>query len=359
MAIAVAALIDRAKALADRRSDASVPDADWVTYVNWGVEDLYRLLVSLDPAVYFQSIDFTLAGGSAGSVFNLDLAFVVRLVATTLPAFTPSGGPGPGRTLTANANGALSVDSVAVAAGDRILYAAASASAGIYTVSQAGTAGTPFILVRATDFDAASPTEVQVGAFVVPTAGTLLANDPFILRTFAGVVDTSVQTWTQNNTATRFRALHGLDINPDTGNRLTVGRRNFRARNMGAVGPWYPAALCADRRYDLRAAMLTITPYEAAAGNYRAYYRAAPYKWAAPTDSDPMDAQLEPYDEWVVIRAAMKALKIEEGDTNPWREELELLRESITSSHQRDDEAAVIGDVEDDGSLLSGWNWLA
>jgi hypothetical protein len=72
-----------------------------------------------------------------------------------LPTYTATSGPGVGRTLTANANGALSVDSVAVAVNDRILVTAAASAPdnGIYAVTQAGSAGTPWILVRAVDND--------------------------------------------------------------------------------------------------------------------------------------------------------------------------------------------------------------
>jgi len=75
--------------------------------------------------------------------------------AAALPAYTASGGPAVGRTLTANANGALSVDSVAVALNDRILVTAATAGGdnGIYVVTQVGSAGTPWILIRTTDND--------------------------------------------------------------------------------------------------------------------------------------------------------------------------------------------------------------
>lgn len=66
-----------------------------------------------------------------------------------------NGASGVGATLTATANGALSVDGQAVAAGQRIVVnnEAALQNNGIYLVTQAGSAGTPYILTRATDFN--------------------------------------------------------------------------------------------------------------------------------------------------------------------------------------------------------------
>jgi hypothetical protein len=222
VAIAAAAAIDRTKALADKRSDASITDADWAAYINWGIEDLYRLLVSVNPEAYFSQQDFTLTGTAAGAVFNF----------------------------------------------------------------------------------------------------------------------TSI-------TGTGLRAIHGLDVYPDTNQRRTIGRRNFRERNQGRIGWWSPTTWATDRRYDVRGRTLVITPYEIAGAQYRIYFRAAPYKFSGPTDVTSMDAQMEIYDEWVAIKAAMKGLKIEESDTNPWREELELLRESIVGENSLDDgDPSVIADVE-------------
>jgi hypothetical protein len=355
VALTVATLIDRAKALADRRNDASIPDTDWVTYVNWAVEDLYRFLVSIDPGTYFQTIDFTLTGGPNGSTFNLDLTFTVRLATVAaLPACTASGA-GPGKRLDGNSVGVLSVDGTVVVLNDLVLVKnqVNTVDDGIYVVTNPGSGGIPFTLTRASTFDQANMNEVQVGAIVTPTVGTL-ANDPCILTAFGGTVDgagsAGAQTWIVNDVYTRFRSLHGLDVSPDTTSRRTVGRRNFRERNQGAIGPWYPAPWAPDRRYDLRATILTITPYETAAGLYRAYYRGGPYKWAGPTDNDPLDAQLEVYDEYLAVVAARRGLAIEASDVelSMLDARVQELRASISSEHQRDDEPAVLGDVEVD-----------
>lgn len=79
--------------------------------------------------------------------------------AEALPAYTYNNGTsGVGATLTANANGALAVDGLAVSTNDRILVKNEGSSGispynGIYTVTAAGNAGAPWVLTRATDFD--------------------------------------------------------------------------------------------------------------------------------------------------------------------------------------------------------------
>jgi hypothetical protein len=118
--------------------------------------------------------------------------------AADLPANTPSGS-GRGKTLTANASGALVVNGRNVAVADRILvkdYAGTGSSVhnGIYTVVQTGSGSTPWILVRALDFDGVGPTtSVISGAVAVandgdtaPGAGWRLATlDPVVIDTTA------------------------------------------------------------------------------------------------------------------------------------------------------------------------------
>lgn len=234
MAVTVAEMIDGAQALADKRNDASIPAADWLRYVNWGVKALYRLVIPVDPALYFAQADFTLTATAAGAK---------RLLST----------------------------------------------------------------LTWTEADGSSPP------------------------------------------GTSYQALHGLDMSPDTAQRRTIRRRNFRERNVPALGWWTPAVFDDDREYDLRGRTLVLTPYELAAGSYRVYARLAPYLFVSASDTVPLDWQLEQYDEYVVIMAARKGLGIEESDTGLQSERLNELRAEITAEHSRDDgEAATIADVEDD-----------
>lgn len=111
-----------------------------------------------------------------------------RLATTAaLPSNTASG-TGPGKTLTAVANGALSVDSVAVAQGDRLLVKneAAGANNGIYDVTDPGSAGSPYVLTRSEDADL--DVEVTPGMFTWIEEGTVNAETFWVLTTVAPIV---------------------------------------------------------------------------------------------------------------------------------------------------------------------------
>jgi hypothetical protein len=102
-----------------------------------------------------------------------------------------NGTSGVGATLTANANGALVVDSYTfVSPGDlnkRVLVKdeAASANNGVYTVTQAGDASNPYILTRATDFDTAGSgvDQIDQGDFFLVISGTVNANTSWVQQT--------------------------------------------------------------------------------------------------------------------------------------------------------------------------------
>jgi len=79
-----------------------------------------------------------------------------------------SGGTGIGATFTASANGAISLDSVSPTIGQRVLIKNQTDQKqnGVYTVTTVGTAGTPFVLTRATDSDNSTANQVRAGDFV-------------------------------------------------------------------------------------------------------------------------------------------------------------------------------------------------
>lgn len=113
-----------------------------------------------------------------------------------------------GNVRTANANGAFpTVDGVTAAVGDRFLDKdnATGSQRILYTLTNAGSAGTPWVITRATDFDASA--EVTAGATVVVTEGT--ANGPgnanggnvFMLTTPDPIVlGTTSLTWSRIGT---------------------------------------------------------------------------------------------------------------------------------------------------------------
>lgn len=112
--------------------------------------------------------------------------------ATVLPANTYNNGTsGVGATLTANANGALVVDSYTfVSPGDlnkRVLVKdeAAGANNGVYTVTQVGDASNPYILTRATDYDTSGSgvDQIDQGDMMLVLFGTVNANTSWVQQT--------------------------------------------------------------------------------------------------------------------------------------------------------------------------------
>ena len=139
-------------------------------------------------------------------------------VATTaaLPANTYNNGTlGVGATLTANANGALTIDGVAVATSDRVLIIneVAQANNGAYTVTATGSAGAPYVLTRATDFDTAAAGEIANNAYFFVTAGSVHAGSSFILsQTSVIVVGTTALPFTQFSDQLNYVGGTNIDI---------------------------------------------------------------------------------------------------------------------------------------------------
>lgn len=93
-----------------------------------------------------------------------------------------------GNVLTANANGALgAIDGVTLAVGERLLVKdeATGANNGIYSVTDIGSAGTPWILTRATD--ANGSTEIDPGTEVFVDQGTAWSDTVWALTTNAPI----------------------------------------------------------------------------------------------------------------------------------------------------------------------------
>jgi hypothetical protein len=144
-----------------------------------------------------------------------------RLATTAaLPANTyNNGASGVGATLTANANGALTVDGVAVAATNRILVKneVTGANNGVYVVTQTGSAGAPYILTRAADFDTsgAGVDRIDAGDFFLITAGTTLANTSWVQQTPLPItVGTTALVFTQFGAPLVYSAGTGLTESP-------------------------------------------------------------------------------------------------------------------------------------------------
>jgi hypothetical protein len=170
-------------------------------------------------------------------------------VATTaaLPANTYANGTGGiGATLTATANGALTVDGYTPAVGDRILVKneTATANNGLYDVTQVGSGATPYILTRNVYMDA--PAEFP-GAFIpVEDAGTTNANSLWLCtNTVAPTVGTTAITFTQLNKGTDLQPGTGISI---TGNTVAisatyVGQTSITTLGTITTGTWQGTAV--------------------------------------------------------------------------------------------------------------------
>lgn len=126
-------------------------------------------------------------------VQNIEIACLCMTELDQLAAWTyDNGTAGVGATLTADVNGATTFDGIVPVDGDRVLVNLQTGNEiwqGAYTIVQ-GTAGTPTVLTRATDYDV--PGEIKAGDIFSVVQGTLWAasqwmnsqaTDPVIIGT--------------------------------------------------------------------------------------------------------------------------------------------------------------------------------
>ena len=152
----------------------------------------------------------------------LDIKDSVRAATTAdLSATYNNGTAGVGATLTADSNGAISVDDISPGQGDRILVKDQDTASenGIYTVTTVGDGSTAFVLTRATDADSAA--EVTGGLFTFVEEGTIGADNAYVLTSITGsaTLGTSTLTFTQFSGAGQIIA--GQALSKD-GNTLDV-----------------------------------------------------------------------------------------------------------------------------------------
>jgi hypothetical protein len=192
------------------------------------------VLLNADPTLALQAATKQYVDAAVSTGFVVHPA-VVYATAAALPANTYNNGTaGVGATLTANANGALSVDGNAVTTSQRILVKneATQANNGAYTVTQTGSAGAPYILTRATDFDTAGAGEIANNAYFFTTAGSTNAGSSFVLsQTAAITVGTTALPFTLFNDQLDY--VGGTNINV-TG--LTISLTGTVAATNGGTG---------------------------------------------------------------------------------------------------------------------------
>jgi hypothetical protein len=147
------------------------------------------VLLNANPTLDLQAATKQYVDTAAATGFTVHQS-VVYATAAALPTNTyNNGASGVGATLTATVNGALTVDGNAVTTSQRILVKneVASANNGCYTVTSTGSAGTPYILTRATDFDTAAAGEIINNAYFFVTAGSVNIGSAYILSQTAAI----------------------------------------------------------------------------------------------------------------------------------------------------------------------------
>jgi hypothetical protein len=130
-----------------------------------------------------------------------------------------NGASGVGATLTATANGALTVDSILTVVGYRVLVKneVTQANNGVYTVTQVGSAGTPYILTRATDFDSVGTgvDQIDEGDFFLVTSGVANLNTAWVQQTAPPItIGTTAIVFQQFSAPITYTAGTGLSESP-------------------------------------------------------------------------------------------------------------------------------------------------
>jgi hypothetical protein len=157
-----------------------------------------------------------------------------------LPTYTyNNGASGVGATITAVANGALSLGGGSPTATQRVLVkdevGGNAAYNGVYVVTQAGTSLLPFILTRATDYDTSGTgtNEIDQGDYVLVISGTL-ASTAWVQQTPLPItVGTTALTFLQFNAPITYYAGTGLNLSPAT---------TFNITNTGVTASTYGSA---------------------------------------------------------------------------------------------------------------------
>ena len=152
----------------------------------------------------------------------------VKAATTATIGSTYSNGTlGVGATIASSSNGALGIDGVTLAIGNRILVKDQTDAKqnGIYVVTTLGSGSATWLITRASDADNSTPGQVTPGDAVYVQSGTVNNNQAFI-ETSEGtgtnlsiVLGTDSITWTQFTGAANITAGNGLTR---TGNSIDV-----------------------------------------------------------------------------------------------------------------------------------------
>jgi len=199
--------------------------------------------IGLAPNISFYSGNVTYTNSNVGSaivnintlnaaVNGLNAQIPVNYASTANLSVTYSNGTlGNGATLTATANGALSLDGSSPAATQRVLIKDQTAQAqnGVYTVTRTGNATTTFILTRATDYN--DTTEIAAGDSFYVDSGATLGNTIWVQQTPAPVtLGTTAITFTQ------FAGTPSTSILPISRGGTGANNASQALSNLGGIG---------------------------------------------------------------------------------------------------------------------------
>lgn len=147
-------------------------------------------------------------------------------VATVANLDVIASGSGGTKTLTATTNGAISVDGIALATGERVLVKNQTTGQdnGIYVVTTVGDGATPFVLSRAEDYDGSPSSEVSAGDFIYVRVGATNAATSWALLAYNGadpILETDPLNFTIIGSVGGFTA--GTGVNITSGEISVVG----------------------------------------------------------------------------------------------------------------------------------------
>jgi hypothetical protein len=166
-------------------------------------------------------------------------------VATTGELAVVAAGTGATKTLTAAANGAITIDNIALALNDRVLVKDQTNTVdnGVYKVTTVGSAGAKYVLTRTGDFDGTPATEVAAGDYFFVKTGTANASTGWVLRAYNNadpIVDTDPMVFSQFSGAGTYTAGAGLNlagtvfsVKPDITTGATVAGAKVSSNGVG------------------------------------------------------------------------------------------------------------------------------
>jgi hypothetical protein len=174
---AVFMMKDSATNLSVHRNAASIPLNTWANPTGNVSLNSHKITSLADPSSALDAVNLQFMEQAIDDAINgVSYKDAVQLATeAALPANTYNNGTsGVGATITADANGALTVDGAAATVGDRILVRMESLATpnGIYVVTAVGDGSNPFILTRAADFDQSA--DINQGDAVFVLGGSTL-----------------------------------------------------------------------------------------------------------------------------------------------------------------------------------------